>query len=340
MRRHWSASLNVAALGWLLALLVSPAWAYYPPLAATATSTDSTVTRQIYDLKLQKTVIYTSYYLANEVVDLKQQNGVIAWVTQLPSGYYVTCCVYDPSLKPANPGVQTPFQEDTRGPFSSVTQLQVADGVVAYVADSEFRYATYDPAKKAWQMRSWSAPGMIMQNPAVATKDGVVIFIYTAIGNYWLWADIYDPKEGMWGFGGAIGYNGPNPFLNIFITNATVNYHTTFAGIDFWDTFSYTIGQGWHGGGTTPPQAYFVARPASGPAPSWVWFTDMSIGASSWNWDFGDSSGTTSRSPHHTYTANGAYTATQSVNSGASMFTKTISVGTSGIEPLLLLLLH
>ena len=310
------------------------------------------VTRQVHDPNLsQNDIVFTSIYLFGdqEVVSLQQQNGVIAWVHRSGTVYYVTCCVYDPVLGTANPGIYTPFQEDTRGPFTSVSQLQVADGVVAFVAGIapsggdptghfEFRYTTYDPAKQAWQMRSWSDAGI--HNLAIATKDGVVVFIYEASGNYWLWADIYDPIQGQWGFGGAQGFNSPNPFLALTINNATVNFYTVISGVDVWDTFGYITGQGWYMGSITPPRAYFVARPTSGPASLWVWFTDMSIGASTWNWNFGDGNSSTSRSPYHHYDNKGTYVASQSVNAGASHYESTINVGGAGIAPLLQLLLN
>lgn len=344
MRRVCSIILTMAALGCLLTVWTSPAWTYYPPLAATATFAAHSVTRQVYDPKLQQNLNFTKSYPRSdqEVVSLQQEIGVIAWVHRSNTNYYVTCCVYDPALNTGNPGSQPPFQEDTRGPFTSVSQLQVTDGVVAFVAGIaghfEFRYATYDPAKQAWQMRSWSDTGL--QNLVLGTKDGVVVFLYEASGNYWLWADIYDPIQGQWGFGGAQGLYSPNPFSYLVINNATVIFHTVMSGIDVWDTFGYFMGQGWHMGDNTPPRAYFVARPTSGPASLWVWFTDMSIGASTWSWNFGDGNSSTSRSPYHHYDNKGTYVASQSVNAGASHYESTIKVSGAGIAPLLQLLLN
>ena len=349
MRRVWSIGLTMAALGWLLHLGIAPAWSYYPPLLASATSGAHSVTRQVYDPNVQqKDITFTSFYLIGdqEVISLQQQNGVIAWVYRANSNDYVTCCVYDPALYPSNPGSLTPFQEDTRGPFTSVTQLLVADGVVAYVAGippssgdptghSEFRYATYDPAKKAWQMQSWSY-GQI-HSMSLASKDGVVVFTFTdSDGHQWLWADIYDPLLGMWGLGGAIGVNLPQGLSAVSIDSATVSYLTP----ELSDIWGFTAGVGWHAGTPTLPQAYFAARPASGPAPLWVGFTDMSIGASTWSWNFGDGNSSTSRSPYYLYANKGAYVASQSVNAGASHYESIIKVGGAEIGPLLLFLLN
>ena len=260
--------------------------------------------------------------------------------------YYVTCCVYDPALYTGKPGIQTPFQEDTRGPFTSVSQLQVADGVVAFVAGippssgdptghSEFRYTTYDPAKQAWQMRSWSY-GQI-HSMSLATRDGVVVFIFTdSYGNQWLWADIYDPPQGTWGFGGAMGVNLPQGILALTINSATVSYLTP----ELSDIWGYTSGVGWHAGTSTLPLAYFVAQPTSGPAPLLVWFTDMSISANNQSWNFGDGNSTNERSPSHYYTAKGTHVVSQSINAGTAHYERTINVGGGDIAPLLLMLLN
>jgi hypothetical protein len=350
MRKSWSTFLLFAVLGWLPSPGAAPAWAYYPPLAATASSTARSVTRQVIDPELsQNPISFTSYFFFGdqEVMSLKQQNGVIAWVLRSGSNYYVTCCVYDPVLGTPNPGMFTsPFQEDTRGPFTSVDQLQAADGVVAYVAGIppstgdpsghfEFRYATYDPAKQAWQMRPWSY-GQI-HGMSLATKDSVVVFLFVDyLGYQWLMADIYDPQQGMWGFGGAMGVTLPKGILGLTINNATVSYLTP----ELSDTWGYTMGHGWGAGKTTPPQPYFVARPTSTPRYRYVWFTDMSIGASSWGWNFGDGASSTSRSPHHYYDAGGVYTVQQSVNSGAASYASTIKVKGAGVGFLVPLLLN
>jgi len=57
------------------------------------------------------------------------------------------------------------------------------------------------------------------------------------------------------------------------------------------------------------PVAQFTnATPLSGSAPLSVTFTDQSIGATSWRWDFGDGTNSTAENPIHTYSAAGTYT--------------------------------
>jgi PKD repeat protein len=72
--------------------------------------------------------------------------------------------------------------------------------------------------------------------------------------------------------------------------------------------------------------AYFVAQPKIGSSPLWVWFTDMSIAGSAWNWNFADNSGSTNRSPHHTFVSPGTYPVSQQIN-GASNYTQPVIVG-------------
>ena len=62
--------------------------------------------------------------------------------------------------------------------------------------------------------------------------------------------------------------------------------------------------------------AGFKASPKLGPAPLSVQFTDLSIGTiSTWQWDFGDASGTSAaQNPSHVYNAVGTYTVTLTVS--------------------------
>lgn len=55
-------------------------------------------------------------------------------------------------------------------------------------------------------------------------------------------------------------------------------------------------------------------------------FTDLSTGATSWNWNFGDTTSSTQQSPTHTYSVPGTYNVTLSVNGGACAVTHTVTV--------------
>jgi PKD repeat protein len=69
-----------------------------------------------------------------------------------------------------------------------------------------------------------------------------------------------------------------------------------------------------------PPAASFTATPTTGNAPLSVAFTDTSTGSpTTFAWNFGDGTTSSTRSPSHTYTAAGQYTVTlTATNAGGS----------------------
>jgi PKD repeat protein len=69
--------------------------------------------------------------------------------------------------------------------------------------------------------------------------------------------------------------------------------------------------------------ADFSGTPTSGNANLTVQFTDSSTGASSWLWNFGDSSTSTDQNPEHTYTKAGTFTVSLTISGGAASETKT-----------------
>jgi len=69
------------------------------------------------------------------------------------------------------------------------------------------------------------------------------------------------------------------------------------------------------------PVANFTGTPTNGTAPLTVRFTDSSINATSWSWNFGDGNTTNStiQNPVHTYLTAGTYTVSlDATNSGGS----------------------
>jgi PKD repeat protein len=61
----------------------------------------------------------------------------------------------------------------------------------------------------------------------------------------------------------------------------------------------------------TPPLSDFTATPRVGSAPLIVQFTDTSVDASGWSWNFGDGSpSSNAKNPQHTYTVGGSYNVT------------------------------
>jgi hypothetical protein len=332
----------------------SAAWGYYPPLQATATATASTVTYSVFNPQTQQGIMEGPAFLGT-VTSLQQHNGVIAWSVNIGTDYYVDWTTFDPALNR--------FQSGWQGPFTSVAQLQVVDGVVAFIAGIppsisdpaghlEFKYLTYDPAKAGWMAKSYyphGGTGISLSDYNIATKDGVLVmtFRWTLSGSTSLEirSDIYDSAISKW-FSDTVAY-GPEVIFNdstltctYTITNATINtniYHPTL-GYLYSDIWGYDPGPHHWYHGNTIPLAYFVAQPTQGPRPLWVWFTDMSIAGTNWNWNFGDYSGSTSRSPYHKYIRAGNFLATQQVNASA-FYSRTITVNPKGLPGILQLLL-
>ena len=67
-------------------------------------------------------------------------------------------------------------------------------------------------------------------------------------------------------------------------------------------SFGFTVS------GTAAPQAAFTADPDEGCAPLEVAFTNQSLNADSWLWDFGDGQTSTLENPVHAFSASGSYT--------------------------------
>src|SRR5262249_18671920 len=59
-----------------------------------------------------------------------------------------------------------------------------------------------------------------------------------------------------------------------------------------------------------PPVAGFAANPTAGQAPLTVFFTNLSVAASNYAWDFGDGNASADASPSNTYTNAGSFTVT------------------------------
>jgi PKD repeat protein len=306
--------------------------AYTPPLQPSASSGGSSVTVSAWDPMRQTTKQGTYGYVPGvTVVNLKQDNGLMAWVVQSGSTYFVTCCTYDPHL---GNFVTTSIGV---GIFSNVDHFNVKDGVISWVANQYVNVVTYDPEvpllhpeKSAWQKDSYYSPNMV----SILTADGIVAWIIDVGSAYYY----------------AAGFCGYHPGFKAWIES-----NDTVFDIDFFAIIQATVYVGFqtfgllNAGvwfpGETQTLAYFLAQPTTGKAPLWVWFTDLSITPTSinlWQWDFGDGavdSKTGSKSSsYHTYTKGGVFTAKLNIYDGAPLPQTTIKVYPSSLPFLPLLL--
>ena len=92
------------------------------------------------------------------------------------------------------------------------------------------------------------------------------------------------------------------------IQNSVLGWATTYMDNTVNTTRSYDYQWGWRADASARPRALLVTSSTTGSPPLTVWFCDMSLGATSWSWDFGDGTGSTTRSPSHVYTSPGAFT--------------------------------
>ncbi|NMB77557.1 MAG: PKD domain-containing protein [Methanomicrobiales archaeon] len=87
---------------------------------------------------------------------------------------------------------------------------------------------------------------------------------------------------------------------------------------------------------STPPTVDFAALPRVGTAPVTVRFTDLSVDATTYSWNFGDgSAASANRNPSHTYASGGTYTVSLTATNafGSSTATKTEFISLGALSP-------
>ncbi len=267
---------------------------------------------------------------------------VQAWIETSNSQYRVVYTVYDPKL---GSWVQDDWGWFSSGDIRSVGSLTVADGIVAWRAmyrhsyETEMKYnifyRVYDPALGRWKEGEWGwfSSGDIRSAGSLTVADGVVAwramyrYSYETEMKYNVLYNIYDPSRGSWR-DGQWGWYEYYPG-SLSITNATVTWIANSQNY----TRGYNPNNGSWYSGTTKPLAYFHASPTSGNPPLWVWFTDMSIGGTSWWWNFGDGGESSARSPSYTFNNIGVFTVTQTVTGPYENDSTSITIITDTVAP-------
>jgi PKD repeat protein len=232
--------------------------------------------------------------------DLNTADGVVAWST----GGGVFFRAYDPS---AGAWVGS----SVAGAISGNLVLNTG-GVVAWSRDNLVNFTVYDPTRGGWRNSSaaTSNPTFDLQN-----ADGVVAWSANSPLNtqiYRVEYQVYDPRRGAW-----VSGNVPNSAYtaNLSIQNSVV-FWTAIGDISYNRGYNPNTGA-WE---TSPtPLAYFAVSTNAGNAPFSVSFIDMSIGGTSWSWNFGDGLGTSfRRSPIYRYTTFGRFNATLTANDSST----------------------
>jgi len=220
--------------------------------------------------------------------DLGTADGVVAWSTS--SGVFFR--VYDPSVGNWVAGSAT-------GPIAEARLLN-SDGVVAWSRGNIVSFTVYDPTRAGWRTSSVTGTGSTFD---LQNTDGIVAWSVNPRITY----QVYDPGLGSWRGGSAdTGFT-----TDLSIQNSLVSWTS---GVSTLNTRGYNPNTGaW--ASAPVALAYFAVSTNAGNAPFYVTFIDMSIGGSSWSWNFGDGVGTsTRRSPIYRYTTFGRFNATLAVN--------------------------
>jgi len=142
------------------------------------------------------------------------------------------------------------------------------------------------------------------------------------------------PSSWSWDFGDGTGSTAQNP-SHEYTAAGTYTVSLTATNGDGSDTATKTD----YIDVTAPskPVADFSGTPTSGAAPLTVQFTDLSSGSpTTWSWDFGDGTGSTSQNPTHQYTAAGDFTVTLTATNayGSGTVVKTNYVHVSVAPPI------
>jgi hypothetical protein len=330
MKKSGSVGLAALALGCLLILGAAPAAAYYPPLLATGSGGGSEVSFSVAYPWGGGVSTSASYPPGVTVSNFTQHHGVMAWIVQDGANFSVGSCTFDPFLNT--------FVQGSQGYYSGVSQLQVNDGVVAFLAGlppniTVIGYTTYAPDKGAWisgQTERTNLAGF----QYFLVKDGVVAWVAEQDGGTLVQHTIRDPRAGSWE-GDGTWYAAPGGVDYFAVTNATVYWDRAsihwYMGYKAVKNPTGSYYGGWYAFEATTPLAYFIAQPLLGLAPLRVWFTDLSIAAGSWTWQFGDGAGSTARSPYHTFNSSGSFPVTQQISgpNGSDTYSRTIILGSA-----------
>ncbi|HPO13231.1 MAG TPA: DUF5011 domain-containing protein [Candidatus Hydrogenedentes bacterium] len=309
--------------------LMTPAHAYYLHLLDTeATISGGQLVARVYD---PNDASWHTWNGGGPAGDVHSVNGIVA--ASVNSQLYVAA--YDP-------GDRNWHTRNLGGPAGGIT---TASGVVAASVNNELCIAAYDPGDRNWHTRNGGGPAA-----GITTASGVV----AASVNNELYAAAYDPGDRNWHT-----RNGGGPAGDIHCANgivaASVNSQFYVAAYDPGNRNWHA----WNGGGPVSniaitggtvsalvngqPQSYFAARSprayftmdrSEGNCPLYVQFSDNSVGGiNSWWWDFGDTGGSSERSPSHTYTTAGRYAVRLIVSGPGGSHTATGVVLTDLVAP-------
>jgi PKD repeat protein len=310
------------------------------PLQSVQTSVDSSgVHLSVTDPHRNTVREHSEGLLPDETAStIQSSSGIVTWSTTRRDAYAVLQTkvfyeVYD-IQKGSWQG-----REQELAPGESLGSLLNSGGVVAFTAsDRDYYgqlnqrvfYAVYDPQKGAWREGQKILPSGTSIG-SIQNSGGVVAFSASDRDYYGnrhdrVFYTVYDPKRGGW----RNDYDeltANEAVSAITIANCTVSWTTSAASY----TRGYDPGTGSWNSHTSRPLAFFYGGAYIGNPPSTVYLWDMSIGATSWSWNFGDGASSGTRAPSHTYSSNGLYTLTQTASNVGVSSSRSVTVDTDTV---------
>jgi hypothetical protein len=317
--RSWGLALILS--GCLLIFCASPSFPYYAPIQnnvqAWVDADGVTVHLKVYD-PLLATWVEKTWQNGNQISNLQTREGIVAWAYRANNGLdYLVLAAYNPVLahwdiddiSPDNWNISTP-------------NIVIQDGVVVagggglpsdYVSPV---FAVYD---NGWRVMFGFTHSSFFN---LQTRSGIVTWVrrWEASPSIYLVYYVYDPAQRVWQ-GGEVNYG----YFGVVTPNVdamgTVTW--TAGGVNYRRGYNATTKQ-WYDGPTLP-LACFTAQPSASSGA--VWFTDMSIGGTSWNMNFGDGTSNGVRSQLHIFGTEGSFTVTQMVTgSGSNATTRSVTI--------------
>jgi PKD repeat protein len=259
-------------------------------------SSGTTVYYRVYDMARGNWMAGSTTIPAT-TFDLNTAQGVVAWT----SGTTTYFTVYDPGAGAWRSGSQ---------PSGSIFNFKNKNGVVAWSSSPNVFVRTYDPTRGGWfgsDVNTGSTSDLVNETGVVAWSAGTTVFfkVYDSMRSNWVASSVNSGAVfGLAVNGGTVTWSSSTSFRRGYIPS-------TGSWID----------------AVSLPQAAFYMSTNSVNAPLKVYFVDMSLAASAWNWSFGDGGISSQRSPFYTYRGFGRYTVSLTVSGiGGSTFSTNVAI--------------
>ncbi|GAB6167340.1 hypothetical protein JCM19992_33400 [Thermostilla marina] len=211
---------------------------------------------------------------------------------------------------------------------AQITHMVVADGIAAWATVNDIHLLTYDRLQDAWKSYD-STNSPLVRVYELEAESGLaawtLAYVDTSVS-----ADpkprdvgyaIYDPAAQAWNQT-VDTYLADDIIEWLVIRDVSVQYSR--GGTTYVRAFDAT-NQVWFTDEAVP-QSVFVVEPTAVTAKRAIRFSDMSLGATDWQWDFGDGYQSQYRSTTHAFADVGVYQVVQTVTGPGGSDTSTTKI--------------